>query len=278
MSHKEIESSQLGKKTTYFDKYDPSLLYPISRIPQENRVKMYGYDLWHLYELSWLNPKGKPEVAIGNIAYDAFSRSLIESKSLKLYLNSFNNSVFDSFESVQNTIKKDLSNALETKVEVKIWDLNEETEVIKPDGICIDNYDIEIKSYDFEYRTNILNNLVVDDNEEVSEKLYSNLLRSNCPITGQPDWGTVVIDYKGPKISQQKLLQYIICYRNHNDFHEHCVESIYSEILSYCKPTMLRVYANYTRRGGIDINPYRGTTRDFKIEKIVNDKTRLIRQ
>lgn len=277
MSRKEIESSQLGKKTAYFDKYNPNLLYPISRIPQENSVKMYGYDLWHLYELSWLNPKGKPEVAIGNIAYDASSKKLIESKSLKLYLNSFNNSVFDDFTSVQNTIEKDLSNALEIPVMAKLWGLNENARIVSPEGVCIDNYDVEIESYDFDHRAGVLSDLVEGDTE-VYESLYSNLLRSNCPITGQPDWGTVMVDYRGRKISHKKLLQYIIYYRNHNDFHEHCVESIFSEILMHCRPSKLRVYAQYTRRGGIDINPYRSTEMDFSMDEVVNDRTRLIRQ
>jgi 7-cyano-7-deazaguanine reductase len=276
MSRKEIESSQLGKKTAYFDKYNPNLLYPISRIPQENSVKMYGYDLWHLYELSWLNPKGKPEVAIGNIAYDASSKKLIESKSLKLYLNSFNNSVFDDFSSVQNTIEKDLSNALELLVMAKLWGL-ENARIVSPEGVCIDNYDVEIESYDFDHRTAVLSDLVEGDTE-VYESLYSNLLRSNCPITGQPDWGTVIVDYRGRKMSHKKLLQYIIYYRNHNDFHEHCVESIFSEILMHCRPSKLRVYAQYTRRGGIDINPYRSTEMDFSMDEVVNDRTRLIRQ
>ncbi len=277
MSRKEIESSQLGKKTAYFDKYNPNLLYPISRIPQENSVKMYGYDLWHLYELSWLNPKGKPEVAIGNIAYDASSKKLIESKSLKLYLNSFNNSVFDDFSSVQNTIEKDLSNALELPVMAKLWGLNENARIVSPEGVCIDNYDVEIESYDFDHRTGVLSDLVEGDTE-VYESLYSNLLRSNCPITGQPDWGTVIVDYRGRKMSHKKLLEYIIYYRNHNDFHEHCIESIYSEILMHCRPSKLRVYAQYTRRGGIDINPYRSTEMDFSMDEVVNDRTRLIRQ
>jgi 7-cyano-7-deazaguanine reductase len=277
MSRKEIKSSQLGKKTTYFDKYNPNLLYPISRIPQENSVKMYGYDLWHLYELSWLNPNGKPEVAIGNIAYDASSKKLIESKSLKLYLNSFNNSVFNGSISIQNTIEKDLSEALESPVKAKLWGLNEKTEIIFPEGICIDDYDIEIESYDFDHRTGVLSDLIEGDTE-VYESLYSNLLRSNCPITGQPDWGTVMIDYQGKKMSHKKLLQYIICYRNHNDFHEHCVESIFSEIMMHCRPSKLKVYAQYTRRGGIDINPYRSTEMDFSIEEVVNNRTRLIRQ
>lgn len=277
MSHKEIALSQLGKKTTYFDKYNHSLLYPISRIPQENSVKMYGYDLWHMYEISWLNADGKPEVAFGNIAYDASSKKLIESKSLKLYLNSFNNSVFDGFESVQDTIARDLSEALETNVLVKLWSLNETITITKPEGICVDVLDVKIKSYDFDHRIEILNDLIADE-LVVSEKLYSNLLRSNCPITGQPDWGAVMIEYHGRKISHQKLLEYIICYRNHNDFHEHCIESIYSDIMTFCKPSMLKVHAKYTRRGGIDINPYRSTERDFSIDEVVNDNTRFIRQ
>lgn len=190
MTHEEIASSKLGKKTTYFDKYNPSLLYPISRIAQANQLEIYGYDLWNLYELSWLNSKGKPEVAIGSLTYDAASKKLIESKSLKLYLNSFNNSSFDSFESVRNIIVKDLSDALETPVEVEIWNLKDTSNMLlaNPEGFCLDDLDLEIKYFDFNLRNEILKDSIISDHI-VSETMHSNLLRSNCPITGQPDWG-----------------------------------------------------------------------------------------
>ncbi len=279
MSSKAIKSSQLGKKTNYLDKYDPNTLYPISRIPQDRSKKMHGYDLWNMYELSWLNPKGKPEVAIGKILYDASSKKLIESKSLKLYLNSFNNSRFESAELITQTIENDLSIVLDTKVLVKLWNLNTNPKVqfLNPKGFCIDNLDISMQSFDFQNRHSVIQSLIIDD-EIISETLYSNLLRSNCPITNQPDWGTLTIKYTGKKISHIKLLEYILSYRNHNDFHEHCVESIFSELMSHCSPSKLIVYANYTRRGGIDINPYRSTHKNPELQKIILKTQRFIRQ
>jgi 7-cyano-7-deazaguanine reductase len=277
MSDKAIQSSQLGKKTNYSDKYDRTILYPISRKSQDNAVQMHGYDLWNMYELSWLNPNGKPEVAIGNIIYDASSSKLIESKSLKLYLNSFNNSKFNNIQSLAEIIEKDLSNALETRVLAKLWKLNSDLEVkiANPEGLCIDDLDISIESFNFENRHNLINNLILS-NTIVSETLYSNLLRSNCPITNQPDWGTLTIKYTGKQISKTKLLEYILAYRNHNDFHEHCVENIFTELMTNCNPSKLIVYANYTRRGGIDINPYRSSHENQDLEKIILN--RLVRQ
>ena len=278
MSHQEIELSQLGKKTTYINKYNQTLLYPISRIPQDIQIAMHGFDLWNMYELSWLNSKGKPEIAVGQLIYDASSKKLVESKSLKLYLNSFNNSNFASLEEVKSTITNDLSHILDTQVIVKISKLEEKQNIfVQPQGICIDDIDIEILSFEFENRKEILTKLI-DSHEIISETLYSNLLRSNCPITSQPDWGTIVIEYTGKKISKLQLLSYILSYRNHNEFHEHCVESIYSEIIRYCEPSKLTVYANYTRRGGIDINPYRSTQKNFDLQNALIHHKRLLRQ
>lgn len=273
----QIASSLLGKKTIYSDIYNPGLLYPIERIAQNDKISMFGYDLWHLYELGWLNSNGMPQVGVGNVLYLSDSPKIIESKSLKLYLNSFNNSKFVSRKSVIETISNDLSNVLETKVWVKISDINSQWKIISPSGICIDDIDIEVDDFDFNNRQSFLSNTIADG-EIISEKLYSNLLRSNCPVTNQPDWGTISIEYRGNQLSHEQLLRYIISYRQHNDFHENCVENIYCELMDFCKPLQLKVYANYTRRGGIDINPYRSNTFDFDIEEVLSFSNRFIRQ
>lgn len=273
----QLVSSPLGKKTTYSDIYDPNLLHPIERIAQNHKNSMFGYDLWHLYELSWLDNHCMPHVAVGNIIYMSESPKLIESKSLKLYLNSFNNSRFVSKQSVVDTMEQDLSNILDTQVFVKIFDLNYKSKITIPDGLCIDNTQLEVDSFNFSDRHKYLSKLVLGG-EIISEKLYSNLLRSNCPITNQPDWGTITIEYIGNQLSREQLLHYIFSYRLHNDFHEHCVENIYSELMEYCQPMQLRVYANYTRRGGIDINPYRSSVMDFDLQAIVSSFDRFIRQ
>ena len=273
----QVVLSPLGKKTTYSDIYDPNLLYPIERIAQNHKNSMFGYDLWHLYELSWLDNHSMPHVAVGNIIYMSESPKLIESKSLKLYLNSFNNSRFVSRQSVVDTIEQDLSNILNTKVLVKIFDLNYQSKITTSDGICIDNIQLEIDNFDYGNRHKYLSK-IVSGSEIVSEKLYSNLLRSNCPITNQPDWGTITIEYKGNQLLHEQLLLYILSYRLHNDFHEHCVENIYSELMEYCQPMQLRVSANYTRRGGIDINPYRSSEIDFDPQVIISSFDKFIRQ
>lgn len=273
----QIASSLLGKKTIYSDTYNPSLLYPIDRIAQNDKISMFGYDLWHLYELSWLNSNGMPQVAVGNILYMSDSPKIIESKSLKLYLNSFNNSKFVSRESVVETICRDLSNVLETKVWVEIFDINSHYKITSPGGICIDDIDIEVGSFDFCERGRFLSEAIVGD-EIIYERLYSNLLRSNCPVTNQPDWGTISIEYSGKQLSREQLLRYILSYRQHNDFHETCVENIYYELMYFCKPLQLKVYGNYTRRGGIDINPYRSSVCDFDVALPLSTMDRLIRQ
>lgn len=273
----QVNLSPLGKSMPYSDIYNPYLLYPIDRILRNHKNSIFGYDLWHLYELSWLDSNGMPQVAIGNILYYSNSPKLIESKSLKLYLNSFNNSKFISRQSVVDRITDDLSNILETEVWVKIFDLNIESSINSPNSISIDNISLKIEGFNFDRRNQYLSQAIVG-NSIVSEKLYSNLLRSNCPITNQPDWGTIFIEYTGYKLSYEQLLGYILSYRMHNDFHEHCVDSIYTELLEYCKPHQLRVYAQYTRRGGIDINPYRSNQMDFDPEIVISSIDRLIRQ
>jgi 7-cyano-7-deazaguanine reductase len=269
--------SPLGKNTTYSYIYNPQLLYSIDRILRNNKNSMFGYDLWHLYELSWLNSNGIPQVAIGNILYNRDSPRLIESKSLKLYLNSFNNSKFISAQSVVDIIRDDLSQILHTQVWVEIFNVNSQSKIITPHGISIDNLEIKVEQFDFETRHQYLSQAIVGDSI-VSETLHSNLLRSNCPITNQPDWGTIIIEYTGYPISHEQLLRYILSYRMHNDFHEHCVDNIYLELMEHCNPKQLKVYAQYTRRGGIDINPYRSSQIDFNPEIVISSIDRLIRQ
>ncbi|HHT00330.1 MAG TPA: NADPH-dependent 7-cyano-7-deazaguanine reductase QueF [Thiomicrospira sp.] len=252
--------SSLGQSTAYCSQYDASLLFPIPR--QENRTELNidstklpfeGLDIWTAYEVSWLNEKGKPIVAIADFAFPADSLCLIESKSFKLYLNSFNGTKFSSEEDVVATWIADLSKACGSEVSVDLRSLEfEETLIGKLPGTNLDDLDIEVNHY--QVNSNLLS---VSGDEVVSETLNSHLLKSNCLVTGQPDWGSVVIRYEGAQIDHKKLLQYIISFREHNEFHEQCVERIFCDIQKVCKPQKLTVYARYVRRGGLDINPYR---------------------
>ncbi len=271
------EITLLGKTTEYAQHYSPDLLESLPRSRNRDSINIKsdnlpfsGFDLWTGFELSWLNHKGKPVVAIAEFIIPATSSHLIESKSFKLYLNSFNQTKFDTTEQVITLLEKDLSLAADGKVEVKLYpDLNGYPETITSlPGNCIDHLDIEINDYQF--NPEILHDSV--SNEHVSETLSSNLLKSNCLVTNQPDWGSVVIKYQGNKINQEKLLRYIISFRMHNEFHEQCVERIFNDINRYCQPEKLSVFARYTRRGGLDINPFRS---NFEESPVV---PRLVRQ
>jgi 7-cyano-7-deazaguanine reductase len=261
----ELENIPLGKKSTYVSKYSPDLLFSIPRELNRKQIGVSlplpfkGCDIWNAFELSWLNSKGLPVVAMGEFLFPCESPNIIESKSLKLYLNSFNNTKFNSLNKVQTTIEKDLSLRADYPVKVKIIPLAN-FEVRKKSvlsGICIDDLDISCDIY-------AVNPEFLRTNSEkiVSEILYSDLLKSNCPITGQPDLGSVQISYTGKQIDSQGLLKYIISFRNHDEFHEQCVERIFVDIMRRCSPEKLTVYARYNRRGGIDINPYRSTDDD----------------
>jgi len=257
-----INESQLGKKTQYTTQYAPELLFPISRSLQRTEINIatplpfYGYDIWNAYELSWLNNKGKPIVAIGEFILPCNSPNIIESKSMKLYLNSLNNTKFQNIEIVLNTIKKDLSEMVGTSVEVNIQMLSEVKPVLTHhfDGHCIDALDITTDKY------NVNADLLTTEEGNSEETLYSDLLRSNCLVTAQPDWASVQIHYRGKKINHENLLKYIISCRNNLEFHEPCVERIFIDIMRRCKPDLLTVEARYTRRGGLDINPIRSTS------------------
>ncbi|MDE9553140.1 NADPH-dependent 7-cyano-7-deazaguanine reductase QueF [Xenorhabdus bovienii] len=254
----------LGTKTDYIQSYSPELLEALSRSLGRNDIGIssdslpfQGFDLWTAWELSWLNGKGKPVVAIGEFIIPATSPVLIESKSFKLYLNSFNQTKFETIDDVAHTMKKDLSLAAGQSVDVKLYPhLNGYCHEISPlSGQSLDELDIEIGSYDFDAA--VLADAASAGNDVVSETLYSNLLKSNCLVTNQPDWGSVIIRYEGARIDHEKLLRYLISFRTHNEFHEQCVERIYSDIMRYCQPEKLTVFARYTRRGGLDINPFR---------------------
>jgi len=260
---KELAGLTLGKKTDYSTQYDPSLLQPVPRSLNRDDLNLgdelpfKGCDIWTLYELSWLNSKGLPQVAIGEVSIPATSANLIESKSFKLYLNSFNQTRFDSWDQVKERLIADLSACAGETVQVEVKPLADYTSepIITMRGDCIDDQDIEIENYDFD------ESLLEGATEEtvVSETLHSHLLKSNCLITNQPDWGSVEIEYSGPKINREALLRYIVSFREHNEFHEQCVERIFTDITRYCHPEHLTVFARYTRRGGLDINPYRST-------------------
>ena len=261
------EQSQLGKSSTYVDQYDAALLFPIARRPKRDEIGLaatlpfFGADLWTAYELSWLNARGKPQLAIARITVPAESTHIVESKSVKLYLNSFNSSVFADATAVQTRLREDLSTAIwqggaiMSSVGVQLvlpQDFDKEP-VHELDGLNLDRLDLECAHYQPapELLTAQLNEA------PVTETLTSQLLKSNCLVTGQPDWGSVRISYTGRQIDQAGLLQYIVSFRNHNEFHEQCVERIFMDIWRACKPSKLEVYARYTRRGGVDINPWR---------------------
>ena len=257
-----LKSLKLGQKTEYASQYDRTLLQPVPRALNrdglgitQNQPFTIGADIWTAYEISWLNEKGLPQVAIADIYLDYQSQNLIESKSFKLYLNSFNQSKFTDFNAVQQTMQGDLIECAQGDVKVRLNPVAvyDAQKIDHLQGDCIDEQDIEITSYEF--NADWLKDCVSD--EIVEEKLVSHLLKSNCLITNQPDWGTLHIHYVGKKINQEKLLRYVVSFRQHNEFHEQCVERIFCDLMHYAKPEKLTVYARYTRRGGLDINPFR---------------------
>ncbi|MBF4257088.1 NADPH-dependent 7-cyano-7-deazaguanine reductase QueF [Vibrio anguillarum] len=263
---KALAGLTLGKKTDYAKQYDPSLLQPVPRSLNRDDLHLgdslpfKGCDIWTLYELSWLNEKGLPQVAIGEVSIPATSASLIESKSFKLYLNSYNQSKIASWDEVTQRLTNDLSACAGAQVSVTLNPVSDYTgqAIVTMQGECIDGQDIEIESYQFD--ASLLKSAA--RGEQVNETLHSHLLKSNCLITNQPDWGSVEIHYQGQQIDREALLRYLVSFREHNEFHEQCVERIFTDIMQYCQPTKLTVYARYTRRGGLDINPFRSTEQE----------------
>ena len=256
-------ASPLGKATEYPSHYVPELLYPIPRQLKRSELGIadaalpfVGEDLWNAYELSWLNAKGKPVVAVGTFRVPATSPNLIESKSFKLYLNSFNQTAFASLEAVSAAMMRDLSAAAGAPVAVALEPLSQRPQAAIgiPEGSLLDELDITCDRY--QPAPELLATL---PGGPVEETLYSHLLKSNCLVTGQPDWAMVVIRYRGAPIDRAGLLRYIVSFRNHNEFHEQCVERIFTDIQQRCRPGALAVHARYTRRGGLDINPFRSS-------------------
>ena len=261
------EHSQLGKTSAYVDQYDASLLFPIPRAGKRLEIGIsgappfFGADLWTAFELSWLNPRGKPQVALAHFTVPCETPNIIESKSFKLYLNSFNNTRFPDAAGVQSRLRADISEAAwrgapqvsSVGVKLLLPELFDREQVAELDGLNLDRLDVECTRYT--PAPELLG--AAFDELPVSEVLTSKLLKSNCLVTGQPDWGSVRISYSGPQINQEGLLQYLVSFRNHNEFHEQCVERIFMDVWTRCKPLKLTVYARYTRRGGLDINPFR---------------------
>ena len=262
------EHSQLGKTSAYVDQYDASLLFPIPRAGKRAEIGLsaslpfLGADLWTAFELSWLNSRGKPQAALAHFTIPCETVNIIESKSFKLYLNSFNNTHFPDAAAVLAQLRADVNEAawrgavVQSSVGVKLIPMEhfDREPVHELDGLSLDRLDVDCTHYT---PTPDLLRVSPDNEAPVAEVLTSNLLKSNCLVTGQPDWGSVQISYSGAQIDHEGLLQYLVSYRNHNEFHEQCVERIFCDIWTRCKPQRLAVYARYTRRGGLDINPFR---------------------
>jgi 7-cyano-7-deazaguanine reductase len=261
------EDSLLGKATPYKDQYDPTLLFPIPRISKREEIGVpatlpfLGADLWTAYEVSWLNARGKPQVAIAHITVPCETPNIVESKSFKLYFNSFNNTKFVDATEVLARLRADLAEAVwrgsgktgSVGVRLLSPELFDQEPIHEMDGLNIDRLEVECTHYT--PAPELLTAALAE--KPVDEVLTSHLLKSNCLVTGQPDWGSIQIAYSGPQIDQEGLLRYLVSFRNHNEFHEQCVERIYMDLWRRCKPAKLTVYARYTRRGGLDINPWR---------------------
>ena len=256
------ETSPLGKHSDYPGAYDPTLLFPIPRAAKRAELQIggtlpfFGMDIWNAYELSWLNLRGKPQIAIATFLVPADSPNIIESKSFKLYLNSFNQERLDSSDALVEKMRTDLSAAAGAPVQVMLTEPAGfgQLQLGELGGLLLDRLDVEIAAF-----SHPDGSLLRADHDQavVEETLVSHLLKSNCPVTSQPDWGSVQIHYVGAPIDQESLLRYLIGFREHNEFHEQCVERIFRDILRHCQPQKLAVYARYTRRGGLDINPWR---------------------
>ncbi|TFW18384.1 NADPH-dependent 7-cyano-7-deazaguanine reductase QueF [Massilia arenosa] len=257
------DQSPLGKTSAYQTQYAPELLFPIPRQQKRDELGLtagatlpfFGVDIWNAYEVSWLNMRGKPQVAILTVTAPADSPNIVESKSFKLYLNSFNQTRLANAEALLALLRDDLSGAFGANVHIALTQPEDfgKLRFGELEGQLLDRLDVEIDAY-----APAPELLTADfDEAPVEETLVSHLLKSNCLVTGQPDWGTVQIQYVGPQINEEGLLKYLIGFREHNEFHEQCVERIFMDVLRQCRPTKLSVYARYTRRGGLDINPWR---------------------
>jgi 7-cyano-7-deazaguanine reductase len=261
----ELHQNPLGKASHYPQEYAPEVLCAVSRQDARKNLELgealpfHGEDIWNAWELTWLDKSGRPVVATATIRIPCDSENIVESKSLKLYLNSFAMTRYDSAVMLQQIIEADLSKTTNCKTKVALTTAAEPASdtIGQLPGTCIDNAEGDFSANEIDPTV-----LASNEKEIVAEELHSHLLRSNCPVTNQPDMGSVLIRYQGPKIDKSRLLQYIVSFRQHNDFHEACVERMFIHIKQYCKPQRLTVYARYTRRGGIDINPFRSDFED----------------
>ncbi len=270
-----LDDSPLGKSSQYESRYNPKLLFPISRSEKREELGMdpdhlpfFGRDLWYGYELSWLNTSGKPVVRVARFELSCDSDFLIESKSFKLYLNSFNQTQFESDSVVRDVLEKDLGEIAQSQVSVELMSV-EQSEVLgfeSAPGTNVDELDVTVAAYNYD------SSLLRKAEGRVSETINTHLLKSNCPVTGQPDWGTLVVSYSGEAVEHESFLRYICSFRNHQEFHEQCVERVFTDLQSHFELDELTVYAQYLRRGGLDINPWRSTT------QIQPQAIRLIRQ
>jgi len=260
-----LDKNPLGRASQYPQEYAPDVLCAIPRrdsrgdMPAGDPLPFHGEDLWHAWELTWLNASGRPTVATASIRVPADSDNIVESKSLKLYLNSFSMTRYRSAEELRATIAADVGRTTNSDVIVTLTTAAESVAdtIGKLPGTCIDDAHGDFQATSVDASLLVLNSEVI-----VSETLHSHLLRSNCPVTNQPDLGSILIRYRGPQIDRSGLLQYIVSFRQHNDFHEACVERIFTDLKKCCEPSRLTVCARYTRRGGIDINPFRSDFED----------------
>lgn len=267
----------LGENVPSPSKYDPGILYPIPRWPArslldiDKKLPMHGLDHWHAYELSWLDTRGKPQVAIGEFFFNASSENIVESKSLKLYLNSLNQERFESREALAGIISNDLSALSKSRVTVELMSLGqgEGASVVLREGKSLDALDVEITAFQPDESL-----LKTRSEPAFDERVYSDLFKSNCPVTGAPDWASVEIEYSGMLIDEASLLAYLCSFREHQGYHEECAERIFRDLSRICQPSELSLSMNYLRRGGLDINVYRST------QPVPSDcvKRRLLRQ
>lgn len=253
----------LGKYTSYPDYYDPGVLFPVSRLVNRQTLGVsgslpfFGYDHWRAYELSWLNSDGVPQVAMADIMVPCTSANLVESKSMKLYFNSLNQHRFASADDFCACVCRDLSAVAGADIEVQVRNLDECAGglIAQPEHVeLLDT--IPVKDPRFERDASVLR---IAAAHPVSTTYVSHLFRSNCPVTSQPDWGSIVINYTGSEPDKEALLRYILSYRMHEGFHESCVEQIFVDLIAALRPTSLTVSINFTRRGGLEINPVRST-------------------
>lgn len=272
-----MAGNPLGENIPSPSKYDPGILYPIPRWPArslldiDKKLLMYGIDHWHAYELSWLNDKGKPEVAVGEFFFNGDSENIVESKSLKLYLNSFNQEKFASRDALAEIIENDLSAVSKSRVTVRLQNLGqgEAGNIRVREGRSLDSIDANIEIYEPDASL-----LRCAAEPAFDERVYSDLFKSNCPVTGQPDWASIEIEYSGNKIEEASLLAYLCSYRQHQGYHEECAERIFRDLVQTCQPTELSLAMNYLRRGGLDINVYRSTN-PLSSDRVI---PRLLRQ